>query len=61
VDKPATISSQAAEGKEFFGYVMIAGAAGMRYPKAARHCNTANNVLQVFSFVWHPGLPWRHK
>lgn len=44
-------NSQAAEGKAFFGYLVVSQRLGILRPDAERHCNTANNVLQVFSFV----------
>jgi hypothetical protein len=44
-------TSQATEGKAFFAQGFFADAAGIQPLLAARHCNIANNVLQVFSSV----------
>lgn len=42
---------QAAERKALLATIGLAAAGYPRRPEAARQCNTANNVLQVFSNV----------
>jgi hypothetical protein len=39
------------KGKPFFGCLVVSQRQGLPCREAVRHCNTANNVLQVFSFV----------
>lgn len=45
------INSQAAEGKALFGDLAASQRLGILSPDAERNSNTANNALQVFSFV----------
>lgn len=44
-------SGQAAEGKAFFRFAVVEAGQRLWPFQTAWHCNTANNVLQVFSHV----------
>jgi hypothetical protein len=51
ISRNGGFSSQAAEGKAFFGYSAVPQRLGIRCPKPKSNVAQANNVLQVFSFV----------